>query len=384
MTDTTPSLGVLELDGRQGFLRRRDHAWDPQRDDGRVDERTVREYGLRPGDELHGDVLPASKGRPPLLRKITSVNGKPPEEARRRPEFNRLTAVHPTRVMKLEGAETPGIRGDTTTARMIDLIAPLGFGQRALVVAPAKAGKTIVLQTIAAGIAKNHPETQIFILLVDERPEEVSEMEMIGIGEVVASSFDHPAERHVAVADLVIERARRRVEEGGDAVIILDSITRLARAWNVVERGTGRKLSGGLDAQSMEHPKRLLGSARQVDPRVGGGSLTIIATALIDTGSKMDQVIFEEFKGTGNSELVLNRELAERRIYPAIDLRASGTRREELLMSPDALSAIQKLRAGFAALEPADAMQRMIVEFKRCPTNEEFVKLYAKAAPARR
>jgi transcription termination factor Rho len=313
---------------------------------------------------------------------VTLVNGAPVEQARQRPEFTRLTAVHPTRVLQLEGAETPGLRGDTITGRLIDLIAPLGFGQRALVVAPAKAGKTTVLQTIAAGVARNHPETQLFILLVDERPEEVGEMEMIGVGEVVASSFDHPAERHVAVAELVIERARRRVEEGGDAVIILDSITRLARAWNTVERGTGRTLSGGLDAQALENPKRLLGSARQVDPSRDGGSLTIIATALIDTGSKMDQVIFEEFKGTGNSELVLSRELAERRIYPAIDLRASGTRREELLLAPDALEAVRQLRAGFAALTPADAMQRMITELKRYKTNEEFIRSFART-PAR-
>jgi len=214
---------------------------------------------------------------------------------------------------------------------------------------------------------------------VDERPEEVSEMEMAGVGEVISSSFDHPAERHVALAELTVERARRRVEEGRDAVIILDSITRLARAFNTTERGTGRTLSGGLDAQSLETPKRLLGSARQVDPRGGSGSLTIIATALIDTGSKMDQVIFEEFKGTGNSELVLSREMAERRIYPAIDLRASGTRREELLMSPDLLEAVRQVRAGFAALAPADVMQRLVNELKRYPTNAEFVASFAKA-----
>ncbi len=377
MTAISESLGVLELDGRQGSLRRQSMAWDPQRDDVRVDERTVREYGLRSGDELQGEVLAANRGKPPLLRKLTAVNGRPPEEARRRPDFTRLPAVHPSRVLKLEGAEAPGRKGDMT-GRLIDLIAPLGFGQRALVVAPAKAGKTTVLQTIAAGIAHNHPDAQLFILLVDERPEEVSEMEMAGVGEVISSSFDHPAERHVALAELTVERARRRVEEGRDAVIILDSITRLARAFNTTERGTGRTLSGGLDAQSLETPKRLLGSARQVDPRGGSGSLTIIATALIDTGSKMDQVIFEEFKGTGNSELVLSREMAERRIYPAIDLRASGTRREELLLTPDALEAVRQVRAGFAALAPADVMQRLVNELKRYPTNAEFIGSFAK------
>jgi transcription termination factor Rho len=265
------------------------------------------------------------------------------------------------------------------TGRLIDLIAPLGFGQRALVVAPAKAGKTTVLQTIAAGIAHNHPDAQLLILLVDERPEEVSEMELAGVGEVIASSFDHPAERHVAIAELTVERARRRAEEGGDAVIILDSITRLARAFNTVDKGTGRTLSGGLDAQSLEIPKRLLGSARQVDPNRGSGSVTIIATALIDTGSKMDQVIFEEFKGTGNSEIVLSREMAERRIYPAIDLRASGTRREELLMSAEALEAVRQVRGGFGALAPADTMQRLVNELKRYPTNAEFIASFAKA-----
>jgi transcription termination factor Rho len=222
---------------------------------------------------------------------------------------------------------------------------------------------------VAEGVAKNYPEALLLILLVDERPEEVTEMEMIGYGEVVSSSFDFPAERHVSVAELTLERARRRVEQSEDVVLILDSITRLARAYNTVERGTGRTMTGGLDSSALEKPKRFLGSARRIDPSKGGGSLTIIGTALIDTGSKMDQVIYEEFKGTGNSELTLSRELAERRIFPAIDLKASGTRREELLLPPDLLRASQSLRARLAPLSPVDAMQHVLTLMRRADTN---------------
>ncbi len=260
---------------------------------------------------------------------------------------------------------------------MIDLLCPLGKGQRALIVAPAKAGKTMVLQSIAEGVSLNYPQAQLFILLVDERPEEVFEMEAAGFGEVIASSFDNPAQRHVAVAELTLERARRRVELGEDVVLIVDSLTRLARAYNTVEKGTGRTLSGGLDAQSLEKPKRFLGSARRIDPSQGGGSLTIIATALVDTGSKMDQVIFEEFKGTGNSELVLSRELAERRIYPAIDLVASATRREELLLSGEALAASQLLRQRIAGMTPINAMSDLLTDLKRNKTNAELIRSLA-------
>jgi transcription termination factor Rho len=251
---------------------------------------------------------------------------------------------------------------------------PFGKGTRALIVAPAKAGKTMVLQAIAEGISRNYPSAMLLILLVDERPEEVFEIEAGGFGEVVASTFDHPAERHVAVAELTLERARRRVEMGEDVVLIVDSLTRLARAYNTVERGTGRTLSGGLDAQSLEKPKRFLGSARRIDSAMGGGSLTIVATALVDTGSKMDQVIFEEFKGTGNSELVLSRELAERRVFPAIDIVASATRREELLLSPEALSASRQIRQRIASMSPLNAMNDLLVDLKKTKTNAELVK----------
>lgn len=304
--------------------------------------------GPRRGRHGRGQGQPSAAG----LDAITAINGAAPNPEHRRPDFPKLRAVAPTRQIHLDAESlAPSHR---TIARVIDRFVPLGFGQRALVVAPAKAGKTTVLQGIAAGIAANYPEATLLLLLVDERPEEVTEMETFGVGEVVASSFDAPPTEHLAVADLVLERARRLVEEGKDAVIVLDSLTRLARAYNTVERGSGRTLSGGLDAEAMEKPKRFFGSARAVDPAMGGGSLTIVATALIDTGSKLDQVIFEEFKGTGNSEIVLNRELAERRIWPAIDLNASGTRREELLLSPDELARAQasrKILAGMPLLQ---------------------------------
>lgn len=372
---STESLGVLELSGRHGFLRRRERSWDAAPDDVRVEERLIREAGLRAGDEIGGEARPQGRNRSPLLTKVTAVNGLAPNDARRRPEFARLPAVHPSRQLRLSDA--PGDPRDAVIGRVIDLFNPLGFGQRALIVAPAKAGKTTVLQAIARGIAGSVPQARIFLLLVDERPEEVFEMEQTGVGEVVASSFDFGAARHVAVAELTLERARRRVEQGEEVVIIMDSLTRLARAYNTAERGTGRTLSGGLDATSLERPKRFLGSAREVDPSRGSGSLTIIATALVDTGSKMDQVIYEEFKGTGNSELMLSRELAERRIYPAIDLRASGTRREELLLDSESLQAVHRLRAGIATLPPADAMQRLLVELRRTTSNAELIRSLA-------
>jgi transcription termination factor Rho len=242
------------------------------------------------------------------------------------------------------------------------------------VVSPAKAGKTMVLQAMAEGVVRNHPQATLLILLVDERPEEVTEMELCGFGEVVASSFDYPPERHTTLAELTLERARRRVELGEDVVLILDSITRLARAYNTVERGSGRTLTGGLDATSMEEPKRFLGSARRIDPAHGGGSLTIIGTALVDTGSKMDQVIFEEFKGTGNSELVLSRELADRRVFPAIDLSASGTRREELLLPPEMLAVSHALRNRLARQTPIDAMNDLLGLMRRSSSLEELAK----------
>jgi transcription termination factor Rho len=374
-------LGVLEVAGRgSGFLRRREASYLPSNGDVHVGERLIRQHGLRTGDEIAGSVRPGPKGKSPSLDTISTVHGRAPQELRERPEFNRLTAVHPNEQLRLE-LPAPALRTGQVdyTNRVIDLLCPLGKGQRALIVAPAKAGKTMVLQSIATGVSENYPDADLFILLVDERPEEVFEMEAAGVGEVIASSFDNPAQQHVAIAELTLERARRRVELGKDVIIIVDSLTRLARAYNTVEKGTGRTLSGGLDAQSLEKPKRFLGSARRIDPAQGGGSLTIIATALVDTGSRMDQVIFEEFKGTGNSELVLSRELAERRIFPAVDLVASATRREELLLSDQALEVSRLLRQRIAGMTPLNAMSDLLTDLRRHKTNADLVRALAAA-----
>jgi len=368
------ALGVLELlPNGTGFIRRREANYMPRPEDVFVGRGMVQKFGLRTGDELAGTVgRSPGRGKGPPLTTLVSVNGRPPEEASRRPEFTRLSAVHPREQLVLECDLRRRGQPDYTN-RIIDLFCPFGKGQRALIVAPAKAGKTMVLQAVAEGITRNHPEFALLILLVDERPEEVTEMEACGFGEVIASSFDKPAEHHVEAAELTLERARRRVEMGEDVVLILDSITRLARAYNTVEQGSGRTLSGGLDANSLEKPKRFLGSARAIDASQGGGSLTIIATALVDTGSRMDQVIFEEFKGTGNSELVLSRELADRRIFPAIDLIASATRREELLLSPEALEVSHALRRQFSRSTPADAMNELLSLMKQTKDNAELI-----------
>jgi transcription termination factor Rho len=367
-------LGVLDLTSSgAGFLRSRESSYLPGNLDVYVAPKLVQRYGLRSGDEIAGQAgQPPKRGKNPPLVRIDAVNGQPPDQMSRRPDFQRLSALHPNEQLMLECGLMRRGQPDYTN-RVIDLFCPLGKGQRAMIVAPSRAGKTMVLQAIAEGIVKNYPKSTLYILLVDERPEEVTEMENCGYGEVISSSFDHPAERHVSVAEITLERARRRVELGEDVVIILDSITRLARGYNTVERGTGKTLSGGLDATALEKPKRFLGSARNIDPAQGGGSLTIIATALIDTGSRMDEVIFEEFKGTGNSELVLSRELADRRIYPAIDLDASATRREELLLSPKALKASHLLRRQLAGSDPADAMNQLLAFMKRADSNVELV-----------
>jgi transcription termination factor Rho len=370
-------LGVLELVGRgSGFLRRREAGYVPTSGDVHVGERLIRQHELRAGDEIDGQTRPGGKGRSLSLERVTAVDGRPPAEVRGRPDFNRLGAIHPNEQLLLEFGLVRQGQPDYTN-RVIDILTPFGKGQRALIVAPAKAGKTMILQSIAEGINANYPQATLFVFLVDERPEEVFEMEGLGIGEVIASSFDHPAQQHVSVAELTLERARRRVELGEDVVLIVDSLTRLARAYNTVEKGTGRTLSGGLDAQSLERPKRFLGSARKIDAAQGGGSLTIIATALVDTGSRMDQVIFEEFKGTGNSELVLSRELADRRIYPAIDLVASATRREELLLSQEALAVSRLLRQRIAGMSAVNAMNDLLTDMKRNRTNQELVRTLA-------
>ena len=370
------ALGILQVLGNgAAFIRRPEASYAPGRRDVYVGQKLIRRYDLRTGDEISGAVGKRPRnGKSAPLTKLELVNGKPPESLGHRPRFEQLGAQHPDEQLILECGRTYRGQPDFTN-RVIDLLCPMGKGQRALIVSPPKAGKTTVLQAIAQGIATNYPDCKLFIVLVDERPEEVTEMEATGFGEVIASSFDHPPTRHVAVAEMSVERARRRVEMGEDVMIILDSITRLARAHNTVDEGSGRTLSGGLDATSMEKPKRFLGSARKISEAKGGGSLSIIATALVDTGSKMDQVIFEEFKGTGNSELVLSRELSDRRVYPAIDLLASATRREELLLSDDTLEASRTVRRELASATPIDAMNRLMGEMKNTKSNEEFVKL---------
>ena len=367
-------LGILEVLGSgSGFIRRPDAGYVPGKDDIYVGSRLIHRFGLRTGDELAGIVGRRPRnGKSPPLRYLDLVNGQPPDSAARRPDFNRLSALHPRHQLKLEcGREFAG--EPDLTNRVIDLFCPLGKGQRAMIVAPAKAGKTTVLQAIAEGVSKNHPECELIILLVDERPEEVTEMEACGFGEVIASTFDLTAERHCQVAEMTLARCRRRVEAGRHVVIILDSITRLARAHNTVEEGSGRTLSGGLDASSLEKPKRFLGSARLIKEEQGGGSLTIIATALVDTGSRMDQVIFEEFKGTGNMELVLDREIADLRIFPAIELNRSGTRREELLLTETELNRVYLLRSFLARMPAPEAIEFLMERMSRHRTNAEFL-----------
>ena len=342
--------GVLELSDRSGgFLRLQGASYLPGSGDVHVPPGVIAKYHLRAGDEITGSAFPPRGGRGPSLESVATIFGRDPAAIEGRPDFARLPATHPTEILRLT-APGPLPRGADPTAAIIDLLFPLGKGQRALIVSPAKAGKTTLLTAIARGIIKNQPDATVYILLADERPEEVTEMEMANAGEVIASSFDHGADRHVAISEMTLERARRRVELGEDVVIILDSLTRLARAYNTIDKGSGRTLSGGIGAEALERPKRFFGSARAVDPRVGKGSLTIIATALKDTGSKGDEVIFEEFKGTGNSEIVLSRELADRRVFPAIDVSASGTRREELLLDPMSLKRSHELRAATAGL----------------------------------
>ncbi len=367
-------LGILDVLGSgSGFIRRREAGYTPSKEDIYVGAKVIHKFGLKTGDELGGSVGRRPKnGKSPPLTHLDIVNGKVPEELLERPDFDSLSAVHPEEQLILECDRSVAGQVDYTN-RVIDLFSPLGKGQRAMIVAPSKAGKTTVLQSVAEGIVTNNPECRLMILLADERPEEITEMEMCGFGEVIASSFDRPAERHCQVAEITLERARRYVESGEDVVIILDSITRLARAYNTVEQGSGRTLSGGLDANSLEKPKRFIGSARKISPDQGGGSLTIVATALVDTGSRMDQVIFEEFKGTGNSEIVLSREIADKRIFPAIDLNASATRKEELLMSPDTLSVSRAMRRQLADVNPADAMSELLGVMSKTRTNDGLI-----------
>jgi transcription termination factor Rho len=351
-----------------GFIRRAENSYLADPADAWVPPHVIRTAGLR-----QGDLVVATSGRDHrnrhVLVEVQSINGVPAAEMQRRPDFQSLTATYPEKRLTMETGR-PAKGGPELTRRCIDLMAPIGYGQRALIVAPARAGKTMLLHALTEGIAINHPNATLLILLVDERPEEVSEAISWGVGEVIASSFDQPAARHVEVCEMVMEHARRLVEMGRDVVIVLDSLTRMARAHNTAERGTGRTLSGGLDTSAMAKPKAFFGSARSVAPRDGGGSLTIISTALVETGSRMDDVIFEEFKGTGNCEIKLDRSLAEKRIFPAFDIATSGTRREEKLYRPEQLEAIYTLRRGLQQMPPQAAMEWMIKRIAGTQNND--------------
>lgn len=360
--------GVLEIlqDGF-GFLRSGDSSYLAGPDDIYVSPSQIRRFNLRTGDTISGKIRPPKDSeRYFALLKIREVNFDKPENSRNKILFENLTPLHANDRLRMERGN--GSTEDIT-ARVLDLASPVGCGQRGLIVAPPKAGKTLLLQNIAQSIAANHPECQLMVLLIDERPEEVTEMQRLVQGEVVASTFDEPASRHVQVAEMVIEKAKRLVEHKKDVVILLDSITRLARAYNTVIPSSGKVLTGGVDANALHKPKRFFGAARNVEE---GGSLTIIATALIDTGSKMDEVIYEEFKGTGNMELHLNRKIAEKRVFPAIDFNRSGTRREELLTSQDELQKMWILRKIVHEMSEIDSMEFLISRLSMTKTNDDF------------
>jgi transcription termination factor Rho len=357
--------GVLEiLPEGYGFLRSQDWNYLYGPDDIYVSPSQIKRFDLRTGDTVLGQVRPPKEGERYLaLLKVETVNFDEPDKAKHRIAFENLRPRYPDQRLRLERKD-----GDLSM-RVVDILAPIGKGQRALISSPPKAGKTILLQKLANSITENHPEVTLIVLLVDERPEEVTDMEENVKAEVISSTFDEPADRHVQVADMVIEKARRLVEHGKDVVILLDSITRLARAHNVVVPHSGKILSGGVDANALHKPKRFFGAARNIE---GGGSLTIVGTALIETGSRMDEVIFEEFKGTGNMELVLDRKIAERRIYPAIDVQRSSTRKEDLLLGGDELNRIYLLRNFLADMPPVEAIEFLLERMKRTKNNKEF------------
>lgn len=360
--------GVLEIlqDGF-GFLRSGDSSYLAGPDDIYISPSQIRRFNLRTGDSIAGLIRPPKEGeRYFALLKVNEVNFGRPDQARNKILFENLTPLHANSRLRMERGN--GSREDIT-ARVLDLAAPIGKGQRGLIVAPPKAGKTILLQNIAQSIAANHPDCVLMVLLIDERPEEVTEMQRLVKGEVIASTFDEPASRHVQVAEMVIEKAKRLVEHKKDVIILLDSITRLARAYNTVIPSSGKVLTGGVDANALHKPKRFFGAARNVEE---GGSLTIIATALVDTGSKMDEVIYEEFKGTGNMELHLSRKIAERRVFPAIDFNRSGTRREELLASADELQKMWILRKIIHPMDETDGIEFLIDRLLMTKTNDEF------------
>jgi transcription termination factor Rho len=358
--------GVLEVlpDGF-GFLRSPNYNYLPSAEDIYVSPAQIRRFDLKKGDTVYGTIRsPKEKEKYFALLKVDFINEQSPEKSKERIFFNNLTPLFPTERLVMETTK------DQLSMRVLDLAAPIGKGQRGLIVAPPKTGKTILLKNIANSIATNHPEVVLIVLLIDERPEEVTDMQRMVKGEVVSSTFDEPPERHTQVAEMVIEKARSLVETGKDVVILLDSITRLARAFNTVQPHSGKILTGGVDAHSLHKPKRFFGAARNVEH---GGSLTIIATALIETGSRMDEVIFEEFKGTGNMELVLDRRLADRRTYPAIDVVRSGTRKEDLLFHPEELEKIYLLRQALSDLNPLDAMNLLLSRLKKTNSNAEFL-----------
>ena len=363
--------GVLQLlqDGF-GFLRAMESNYLAGPDDIYVSPSQIRKFGLRTGDTVEGPVRAPKEGeRYFALLQVSKINFEEPEKARHKIAFDNLTPLYPDQQMVMEVETTKIEKKPDLTPRLIDLVSPIGKGQRSIIISPPKAGKTMILQSIANSIAKNYPESYLMVLLIDERPEEVTDMKRTVKGEVISSTFDEPASRHVAVAEMVIEKAKRLTEHKKDVVILLDSITRLGRAYNAVIPSSGKVLTGGVDANALQRPKRFFGAARNIEE---GGSLTIISTALIDTGSRMDEVIFEEFKGTGNSETVLDRKIAEKRIYPAIDITKSGTRREELLFNKDDLSKMNVLRRIIGPMGTMDAIEFINSKLKETKSNADF------------
>jgi transcription termination factor Rho len=360
---TIPASGIVDIGDGHAFVRTAGYRRSPA--DVYVSAGQIRQYGLRKGDRITGTSRPTGRdGKLNPLVRVDTVNGMPPELAQARPHFDDLTPLYPDQRLRLEDGDA------SATARIIDLVAPIGKGQRGLIVSPPKAGKTMVLQAIANAIANSHPEVELMVVLVGERPEEVTDLRRSVRGEVVYSTFDQAAEDHIRVAELAIERAKRLVEMGRDVVVLLDSITRLGRAYNLAAPANARTLAGGVAASALQPPRQFLGAARNVED---GGSLTILSTALIETGSRMDDLLFEEFKGTGNMELRLRRELAEKRIFPAIDPMPSGTRRDELLMLPDEYAAVGKLRRALGALDSQQALELLIDKTRDTASNPEFL-----------
>ncbi|MGI9385903.1 MAG: transcription termination factor Rho [Methyloligellaceae bacterium] len=361
-------IGVVEvLQDGFGFLRSPDANYLPGPDDIYISPSQIRRFGLRTGDTVEGEIRSPKDGeRYFALLKVNTINFDEPEAARHKIHFDNLTPLYPDEAIKME-IQDPTIKD--TSARVIDIVSPLGKGQRGLIVAPPRTGKTVLLQNIAHSITTNHPECYVIVLLIDERPEEVTDMQRSVNGEVVSSTFDEPPTRHVQVSEMVIEKAKRLVEHKRDVVILLDSITRLGRAYNTVVPSSGKVLTGGVDSNALQRPKRFFGAARNIEE---GGSLTIIATALIDTGSRMDEVIFEEFKGTGNSEIVLDRKVADKRVFPSMDIAKSGTRKEELLVDPEQLKKMFVLRRILNPMGPMEAIEFLLDKLRQTKTNDEF------------